>query len=130
MWAAVRCYRHFMLGSSQHSGSKTWSEVFLKKEALDGRRWPGHAQKLKNHEIMIGSRCRAPDRRAGGQTGRQAGGRAGGAERESERESERERGSDDDSRVVDGRFHHGRELEGRVLHVPTLLGGKVPDLWD
>lgn len=24
----------------------------------------------------------------------------------------------------------GRELEGRVLHVPTLLGGKVPDLWD
>lgn len=40
------------------------------------------------------------------------------------KESERERGSDDDSRVVDGRFHHGRELEGRVLHVPTLLGGR------
>lgn len=40
-------------------------------------------------KIMIGPRCRAPDRRAGGQTGRRAGGQA--ERRERGRECERER---------------------------------------
>lgn len=90
--AAVRCYRHFMLGSSQHSGSKTWSEVFLKKEALgawDGRRWPGHAQ--KKHESLYlysgSDRITLPStRQTGRRASEQAGRRAGGAER---RERER-----------------------------------------